>query len=208
MSSTSGSISPGSSGHSVQHRSVSTRGRKYRHTAAGRNCITMSGGRGVIPAHYVPEDLIDQAEVILQGVSRSAIVKELQRTNLDVNLAVNNLLSTTQDATNTTTKRRSKSMPSKRGLRNPSTTQQNHPSSNTCNCQNAQQASNKNYQISHPNSNCSANTHRCPMSSVHNRYKPVTKKNIYRATDFFHDGIMEYIEYYLHKNGHLVPSPY
>ena len=31
--------------------------------------------------------------MVLQGKSRSLIVRELQRTNLDVNLAVNNLLS-------------------------------------------------------------------------------------------------------------------
>lgn len=34
-----------------------------------------------------------QAQVVLQGKSRSVIIRELQRTNLDVNLAVNNLLS-------------------------------------------------------------------------------------------------------------------
>jgi hypothetical protein len=41
------------------------------------------------------------------------------------------------------------------------------------------------------------------MSSVHNRYKPVTKKNIYKESDFFHDGIMEYIEYELIRRGVL-----
>ncbi|XP_055902383.1 E3 ubiquitin-protein ligase hyd isoform X2 [Eupeodes corollae] len=46
-----------------------------------------------VPAPFVPEELISQAEVVLQGKSRSLIVRELQRTNLDVNLAVNNLLS-------------------------------------------------------------------------------------------------------------------
>ncbi|UYV60139.1 UBR5 [Cordylochernes scorpioides] len=34
-----------------------------------------------------------QAQVVLQGKSRNLIIRELQRTNLDVNLAVNNLLS-------------------------------------------------------------------------------------------------------------------
>ena len=34
-----------------------------------------------------------KAQVVLQGKSRSVIIRELQRTNLDVNLAVNNLLS-------------------------------------------------------------------------------------------------------------------
>lgn len=37
--------------------------------------------------------LLLQAQVVLQGKSRSIIIRELQRTNLDVNLAVNNLLS-------------------------------------------------------------------------------------------------------------------
>lgn len=37
----------------------------------------------------------------------------------------------------------------------------------------------------------------CPQASVHNRYKPVAKKNIYNEADFFHDGIMQYIEYQL-----------
>lgn len=42
-----------------------------------------------------------------------------------------------------------------------------------------------------------ANSNCCPISSVHKRYKPVAKKNIYNEADFFHDGIMEYIEYEL-----------
>jgi E3 ubiquitin-protein ligase EDD1 len=41
----------------------------------------------------VPEDLVAQAQSVLQGRSRTLIIRELQRTNLDVNLAVNNLLS-------------------------------------------------------------------------------------------------------------------
>ena len=45
------------------------------------------------PAPYVPEELISQAQSVLQGRSRNLIIRELQRTNLDVNLAVNNLLS-------------------------------------------------------------------------------------------------------------------
>ena len=51
------------------------------------------GGRPVVPAPFVPEDLVSQAQVVLQGKSRNLIIRELQRTNLDVNLAVNNLLS-------------------------------------------------------------------------------------------------------------------
>lgn len=53
-----------------------------------------SSGRMVtVPAPYVPEELVSQAQVVLQGKSRNLIIRELQRTNLDVNLAVNNLLS-------------------------------------------------------------------------------------------------------------------
>ncbi|CAL8144298.1 unnamed protein product [Orchesella dallaii] len=55
--------------------------------------VIMGSARPVVPAQYVPEDLISQAQVVLQGKSRSVIIRELQRTNLDVNLAVNNLLS-------------------------------------------------------------------------------------------------------------------
>ncbi|XP_046667814.1 E3 ubiquitin-protein ligase UBR5 isoform X3 [Homalodisca vitripennis] len=52
-----------------------------------------SSSRPVVPAPYVPEELVSQAQVVLQGKSRNLIIRELQRTNLDVNLAVNNLLS-------------------------------------------------------------------------------------------------------------------
>ncbi|XP_043261279.1 E3 ubiquitin-protein ligase UBR5 isoform X2 [Colletes gigas] len=56
---------------------------------------TSSSSRPIapVPAPFVPEDLISQAQVVLQGKSRNLIIRELQRTNLDVNLAVNNLLS-------------------------------------------------------------------------------------------------------------------
>ncbi len=71
-----------------------TRGRIIRTSSirgrgAGGNVI-MSSSR---PAPYVPEDLVAQAQSVLQGRSRNLIIRELQRTNLDVNLAVNNLLS-------------------------------------------------------------------------------------------------------------------
>lgn len=73
-------------------------------TSSGRPMVT-------VPAPYVPEELVSQAQVVLQGKSRNLIIRELQvcvvyeklmykqelfnlqRTNLDVNLAVNNLLS-------------------------------------------------------------------------------------------------------------------
>uniref|UniRef100_A0A7E4ZWY5 E3 ubiquitin-protein ligase UBR5 n=1 Tax=Panagrellus redivivus TaxID=6233 RepID=A0A7E4ZWY5_PANRE len=53
--------------------------------------------RALIPAANIPEDLIAQAQVVLQGKSREVIVRELQRTNLNVNEAVNNLLSREDD---------------------------------------------------------------------------------------------------------------
>ncbi|XP_063710070.1 E3 ubiquitin-protein ligase hyd isoform X2 [Culicoides brevitarsis] len=53
-----------------------------------------STGRSLVSVPtFVPEELVSQAQGVLQGKSRSLIIRELQRTNLDVNLAVNNLLS-------------------------------------------------------------------------------------------------------------------
>ena len=60
--------------------------------SAGGNSTSRSSVVSV-PAPFVPEELVSQAQVVLQGKSRNLIIRELQRTNLDVNLAVNNLLS-------------------------------------------------------------------------------------------------------------------
>lgn len=69
-----------------------TRGQSSRST--GVIIGSSSAGRSsLVPATFVPEELISQAQVVLQGKSRNLIIRELQRTNLDVNLAVNNLLS-------------------------------------------------------------------------------------------------------------------
>ncbi|XP_071501427.1 E3 ubiquitin-protein ligase UBR5-like, partial [Diadema antillarum] len=68
------------------------RGRVIRAHSRGRGGVIV-GTRPVVPASVVPEELVSQAQVVLQGKSRSVIIRELQRTNLDVNLAVNNLLS-------------------------------------------------------------------------------------------------------------------
>ncbi|CAG0886409.1 unnamed protein product [Darwinula stevensoni] len=78
-------IRSGSSGATL------TRSTARMSTGGGGTVIV--GSRPVVPATYVPEELISQAQVVLQGKSRSVIIRELQRTNLDVNLAVNNLLS-------------------------------------------------------------------------------------------------------------------
>ncbi|XP_013417985.1 E3 ubiquitin-protein ligase UBR5, partial [Lingula anatina] len=67
-------------------------GRVVRAAGRGRGGVIV-GSRPLVPASVVPEDLINQCQVVLQGKSRNLIIRELQRTNLDVNLAVNNLLS-------------------------------------------------------------------------------------------------------------------
>ena len=64
---------------------------------AARSGVIVDRGRAMIPAASIPEDLIAQAQVVLQGKSREVIVRELQRTNLNVNEAVNNLLSREDD---------------------------------------------------------------------------------------------------------------
>lgn len=69
------------------------RGRIVRAVGRGRGAGVIVGSRPLLPASVVPEELINQCQVVLQGKSRSLIIRELQRTNLDVNLAVNNLLS-------------------------------------------------------------------------------------------------------------------
>lgn len=63
----------------------------------GRAGVIVDRARPMVPASAVPEELIAQAQVVLQGKSRDVIVRELQRTNLNVNEAVNNLLSRDDD---------------------------------------------------------------------------------------------------------------
>ncbi|XP_048881123.1 E3 ubiquitin-protein ligase UBR5-like isoform X6 [Brienomyrus brachyistius] len=85
----------GSSGRSVAATARDSR-RQTRVIRTGRDrgsSLLGSQPQPVIPASVIPEELISQAQVVLQGKSRSVIIRELQRTNLDVNLAVNNLLS-------------------------------------------------------------------------------------------------------------------
>lgn len=68
------------------------RRRLIRSSARTRNTAIM-GRNHLFSTPYVPEELVNQAQVVLQGKSRNVIIRELQRTNLDVNQAVNNLLS-------------------------------------------------------------------------------------------------------------------
>jgi hypothetical protein len=46
----------------------------------GTGGVIMAGGgsRSVVPATYVPEELVSQAQVVLQGKSRNLIIRELQ----------------------------------------------------------------------------------------------------------------------------------
>ena len=39
---------------------------------------TGGGSRPIVPAPYVPEELVTQAQVVLQGKSRNLIIRELQ----------------------------------------------------------------------------------------------------------------------------------
>ncbi|KAL3282723.1 hypothetical protein HHI36_005894 [Cryptolaemus montrouzieri] len=76
-------------------RGANNSGKSSRSAPVIIGTSTSSSGRPLVtvPAPYVPEELVSQAQVVLQGKSRNLIIRELQRTNLDVNLAVNNLLS-------------------------------------------------------------------------------------------------------------------
>ncbi|KAG5682285.1 hypothetical protein PVAND_011645 [Polypedilum vanderplanki] len=74
-------------GSSVRGQTSRSTGVIIGGTTSGRSLVH------TVPATFVPEELISQAQVVLQGKSRNLIIRELQRTNLDVNLAVNNLLS-------------------------------------------------------------------------------------------------------------------
>jgi len=60
-----------------------------------------TASRGIIIVNsrpiFVPEELVSQAQVVLQGKSLSVIIRELQRSYLDVNQAVNYLLSRDND---------------------------------------------------------------------------------------------------------------
>ncbi|KAL9698315.1 hypothetical protein quinque_001756 [Culex quinquefasciatus] len=85
----------------IMRTSNSVRGGSSSQGSGSRSTGVIMGGSGSagnrslvsVPAPFVPEELVTQAQVVLQGKSRNLIIRELQRTNLDVNLAVNNLLS-------------------------------------------------------------------------------------------------------------------
>jgi E3 ubiquitin-protein ligase EDD1 len=59
--------------------------------------ILLARNAAMVPTSDIPEELIEEALSVLQGKSREVVIRELQRTNLDVNTAVNNLLSRDDD---------------------------------------------------------------------------------------------------------------
>ena len=81
-----------SSSRSLNLRSLG----RYPSPNSRRNFL-INPRRTIRTANDVPEDLITQAQAVLQGKNRSLIFRELQRTGLDVNQAVNNLLSREDD---------------------------------------------------------------------------------------------------------------
>ncbi len=50
-----------------------------RAQSRGRGGVIV-GSRPVVPAAVVPEELVSQAQMVLQGKSRAVIIRELQRT--------------------------------------------------------------------------------------------------------------------------------
>ncbi|XP_055677423.1 E3 ubiquitin-protein ligase hyd isoform X6 [Lutzomyia longipalpis] len=91
--------SPGTSRQLARSRARIMRTASVRGGSGSRSTGVIIGGGSsgrsmvTVPPTFVPEELISQAQMVLQGKSRNVIIRELQRTNLDVNLAVNNLLS-------------------------------------------------------------------------------------------------------------------
>ena len=69
-----------------------------RHSASNlRRNYLINPARPFRTSSEVPDDLINQAQAVLQCKNRLVISRELQRTGLDVNQAVNNLLSREDD---------------------------------------------------------------------------------------------------------------
>ncbi|KRZ21987.1 E3 ubiquitin-protein ligase UBR5 [Trichinella pseudospiralis] len=86
----------GSGGNNDSNAGISSRATKIRRVMMARSRVgrggVIVGSRPIIPAGAVPEELVNEAQAVLQGKSRDVIIRELQRTNCYVNQAVNNLL--------------------------------------------------------------------------------------------------------------------
>ncbi|CAG5118734.1 unnamed protein product, partial [Candidula unifasciata] len=76
-----GSTSSASGGVNNNQPSGFSRMQRAVHVSrGGRRSGVIVGGRPLVPASVVPEDLISQCQVVLQGKSRNLIIRELQRT--------------------------------------------------------------------------------------------------------------------------------
>ena len=69
---------------------MSTGGRRIVRTTSnsavrgGRGSGVIMGTSPLLPVQYVPEELVSQAQVVLQGKSRNLIIRELQVRNIKV----------------------------------------------------------------------------------------------------------------------------
>lgn len=90
-----GSLRSNHSGGAGSNLRLSNRGRIWLRRRGGTRGLIARWP--VIPASEVPDDLVDQAMSVLQDKSRETVIRELQRTNLDVNQALNNLLGREDD---------------------------------------------------------------------------------------------------------------
>ncbi|VDN04928.1 unnamed protein product [Thelazia callipaeda] len=91
--STGGTSSSAALSRGAKIRRVMMAARRTANALGERAGVIVDRSRSLVPLSSIPEDLIAQAQVVLQGKSREVIIRELQRTNLNVNEAVNNLLS-------------------------------------------------------------------------------------------------------------------
>ena len=79
--------------HGRSIHEVNAAARRGRNLIAAGRIRPGGPGRPVDESIVVPEDRILQCQAVLAGKSRDIIKRELQRTNLDVNMAINNILS-------------------------------------------------------------------------------------------------------------------
>lgn len=135
------------------------------------------------PSRLEEIDLKRALEASLDNSSSAASASSTSSTSTHTSAA--------KTATNQTTSNNSKSSSSRRRR----TTATTKNTTNTTNTRAARNSRTRN--PSQPNANHLH--HHDPSSSYAypNKYKPVANKEIYDAADFFHDGIMEYIEYEL-----------
>ncbi|CAG2258134.1 EDD1 [Mytilus edulis] len=75
------------SGSSGAQQAFSRQMQRSAHVGRGRRSGVIVGTRPMVPASVVPEELISQCQVVLQGKSRNLIIRELQRTVSSIKLS-------------------------------------------------------------------------------------------------------------------------